>query len=464
MLVHEPLMAPHVQPANAAKQVLGHDIDSLIQQAVIDRNRAWIRWLVSIIVSGFLFAYVSPEVGAFWLAVTLALEAFSAWVGSRLIRGELAMKKWRVVAVWAISLSWIIHAALLWSQPEELARIAALIDLFTMALYGAIGGRRDRQMLAALVAPPLIALGAMLIHYSWTEATPAVALVATLATLGACGTIVGNALEMHRSDRLLVEAHAALREERDSLERRVAERTHELREARSAAEAASQVKSIFMRTMSHELRTPLSGILGYAELLAEDIEAGEAKVEDAKRVVLSGRRLLHLVNDVLDLASLESGHTAVTLEETNIEEIIASARRSLSEASIKNGNRMVVTIAPEARFAMTDPKRLLQILRHVIDNACKFTRQGEVHIDVRRSDDNQRLEIEVSDTGQGMASEDIERLCKPFEQARQDNARTHEGAGLGLAITQRMLALLNGHVHIKSTLGKGASVLLTMPS
>lgn len=456
-------MASLVLTAKDSKQAFGPDLDNLVQTAAIEQDRAWIRWLVSIIVSGFLFAYVSPEAGALWLTVTLTLEAFSAWVGSRLIRGDLSMQHWRVGAVFAISLSWITHAALLWAQPEELARIAAIIDLFTMALYGAIGGRRDKAMLAALIAPPLIALGAMLIHYSWTEATPAVALVATLATLGACATIVGNALEMHRSDRLLVEAHATLREERDSLERRVAERTHELREARAAAETASQVKSLFLRTMSHELRTPLNGILGYAEILAEDIEAGEAKVEDAKRVAVAGRRLLHLVNDVLDLASLESGHASVALEESNIAEIIASACGSLSQSSRENGNSVSVTVAPEAQFVTTDAKRLLQILRHVIDNACKFTVRGEVHIDARRGEDNRMLEIEVTDTGRGMAIAEIERLFKPFEQASQDFSRTHEGAGLGLAITQRMLSLLNGRVRIKSTPGNGTRVLLTIP-
>ncbi len=456
-------MASPVFPTEASNHASVRALDGLVRGASIDQNRAWIRWLVTIIVSGFLFAYVSFAVGAAWLVITLALEAFSAWVGARLVSGDLAMRGWRVGSILAISLSWITHAALLWVQPEELARIAALIDVFTLALYGAIGGRQDKRVLAALVAPPLIALGAMLIHYSWTEATPAIAAIATLATLGACATIAGNAFEMHRSDRLLMEAHAELREERDGLERRVASRTHELREARFAAEAASRVKSLFLRTISHELRTPLNGILGYAEILAEDIEAGEAKVEDANRVASSGRRLLNLVNDILDLASLESGHAVVTLEPSNIGELIAAACRSMSELSMENSNRINVTIAPGAQFATTDAKRLLQILRHVIDNACKFTVRGEVRIEARRPAVDGLLEIEIIDTGQGMSREDLERLFKPFEQGSQDMARTHEGAGLGLAITQRMLALLNGRVSIDSTPGKGTSVLLAVP-
>lgn len=130
---------------------------------------------------------------------------------------------------------------------------------------------------------------------------------------------------------------------------------------------------------------------------------------------------------------------------------------------MENSNRINVTIAPGAQFATTDAKRLLQILRHVIDNACKFTVRGEVRIEARRPAVDGLLEIEIIDTGQGMSREDLERLFKPFEQGSQDMARTHEGAGLGLAITQRMLALLNGRVSIDSTPGKGTSVLLAVP-
>lgn len=458
--LHLPAVA---HPAGSQSPIPAHHLESLVRSAAADQKRAWIRWLVTVVVSGFLFAYVSLETGVLWLAVTLALEAFSAWIGARVVNGDFALQNWRVVATLSISISWIVHAALLWAQPEELARIAALIDLFSLALYGAIGGRQDKGILAALVGPPLTTLGVMLIHFAWTEAPVSVAVVATLATIGACATIAVNAVEMHRTDRLLVEANAELSRERNTLEQRVAARTHELREARAAAEAASQAKSLFLRTMSHELRTPLNGILGYAEILAEDIEAGEAKAADADKVAQSGRKLLHLLNDVLDLASLESGHATVTIEETNIAEIVTAACKALSDVSMANGNTITVMIAPDAQFAKTDAKRLLQTLRHIIDNACKFTVQGDVRIEVTRPDKSGVLGIKVTDTGQGMSQEDLQRVFKPFEQVSQGMTRVHEGAGLGLAITQRMITLLNGAVHINSAPGKGTTVSLTLP-
>jgi signal transduction histidine kinase len=360
--------------------------------------------------------------------------------------------------------SWSVHAILLWGVDHDVARIAALMDLFTVALYGALGGHKDKRILFALLAPPLLVLTFLLISFSWMTVSAPVAVIASLATLGACATIAGNGLAMHRSDQLLVQANRQVVDERDALEKRVQERTQALREAQAAVEVASKAKSEFLRHMSHELRTPINGILGYAELLAEDIEAGEPNREDALKIVVSGRRLLTLVNDVLDLASLEAGRESAEHEDTDIKELIEAAVRSVTDLAAENRNQISIHVDDGALYFATDAKRLLQVLRHLIDNACKFTTDGEISVSGRleSSSAGQCLVIHIADTGRGISALDQQRLFQPFEQVSQGPARAHEGAGLGLAITKRLMSLLGGTIEVTSQLGKGTRVSLKL--
>ncbi|ANP45700.1 sensor histidine kinase [Candidatus Viadribacter manganicus] len=458
MLIAAP---PHDQNAANASQP-----DPLMRAAQNDKNRAWLRWLVTLVVSGFLFAYLPFWIGALWLFATLLAETVSATARARLAKGDCGVARVYVGAIFAVSTLWIAHALMLWAQNDDLARIAALMDLFTVALYGAVGGHKDQRILLALTAPPLLALASLLIGFAWSQAPAPLALIASIATLGACLTIAANGLAMHRSDQLLLSANVEVAKERDALETRVLERTQDLQKAHAALQAASRAKSEFLRVMSHELRTPLNGILGYAELLAEDIEAGEAKQDDALKIAASGRRLLRLINDVLDLASLEAGQISTGRENTDLSALLAAAQHSASEIAAQNQNQITINIAPEALFVATDAKRLLQIVRHVLDNACKFTNGGQIKIsaDIKTSAEGPKLIIAIEDTGVGMAKEDLQRIFEPFEQASQGMARSHEGAGLGLAITQRLTTLLGGTLDVTSTLGQGAKVVLELPA
>ena len=454
-----------VAPLDQERSTLASHADPLVRSALNDKNRALVRGLVTLLVSGFLFAYLPFWIGAVWLSITLLLEALSASMRTRIAVGDLSSTRWYVAAIFAVSVSWSAHAVLLWGVDQDIARIAALMDLFTVALYGALGGHKDKRVLFALMGPPLFVLSFLLISFSWMTASAPVALIASVATLGACATIVGNGLAMHRSDQLLVQANRQVVNERDVLEMRVWERTQALREAQAAVEAASKAKSEFLRVMSHELRTPINGILGYAELLAEDIEAGEPKRDDALRIAASGRRLLTLVNDVLDLASLESGQASAEHEETDIKALIEAAGRSVTDLAAQNRNQLSIHIDGGGLYVATDAKRLLQVLRHLIDNACKFTTDGKISVSahLERGSDDQRLVIQILDTGRGISALDQQRLFQPFEQISQGPARAHEGAGLGLAITKRLMTLLGGSIEVTSTLGKGTQVSLKLP-
>lgn len=434
---------------------------SLEREALADPGRLAIRLAVTLVVSGFLFAYVSAVAGILWLAAAFVCEGASEWVRRRVAKGERAYENWYLASIVAISCVWVIHASLLWSQDDEIARIAALIDLFTVALYGALGGHKDRRIMGLLMGPPLIALAVFLIHAAWSNASLFVAVVATLATLGACFTIVANGLAMHKSDRLLVEALAELEAERDSLEQRVSERTSELQQTSRALEAASRAKSLFLNTMSHELRTPLNGILGYAEILLEDLEAGSGDVADARKIIASGQRLQKMVENVLDLTALEAGRASVDLQKTDIEPVISAVVRAALESRPQLRDRVQVQIAPEACSIITDPRLLGQILSQLVDNALKYATTGPIVVRAATHDSN-RLCLEVEDQGPGMAVYEMARIFEPFEQGSQGVTRAAEGAGLGLAIAIRLARLLGGNLTASSRVGEGTTMRVTL--
>ena len=183
-----------VAPLDQERSTLASHADPLIRSALNDKNRASVRGLVTLVVAGFLFAYLPFWIGAVWLSITLLLETLSASMRTRIAAGDLSSIRWYVAAIFAVSVSWSVHAVLLWGVDQDIARIAALMDLFTVALYGALGGHKDKRVLFALIGPPLLVLCCLLISFSWLAGSTPVAVIASLATLGACGTIAGNGL------------------------------------------------------------------------------------------------------------------------------------------------------------------------------------------------------------------------------------------------------------------------------
>ncbi len=184
--------------------------DGLVRLAQEDHGKWLLRLLVSALVSSFLFAYSNVATGLIWLAAVLLIEGASTLTRGRVAAGDLRFAGLHRSLVLGVTLCWIVHALLLWQAGGEVPRIAALIDLFTVSLYGAIGARKDRLLMLSLVVPPLLALSALLIGTIWATTEPVMALFATLATLGACATILGNGMAMNMSDRQLSRANAAL--------------------------------------------------------------------------------------------------------------------------------------------------------------------------------------------------------------------------------------------------------------
>lgn len=243
-----------------------------------------------------------------------------------------------------------------------------------------------------------------------------------------------------------------------------------LRQAMEAAEQANLAKSIFLANMSHELRTPLNVILGFTQVMAHDPSLTPNQQEDLQTIRRSGDHLLNLINDVLDLSKIESGHC--TLEESDFDLIalLHSLRNMLAERASSKGLDLYFDIAPDvAQFIRADAQKLRQILINLLGNAIKFTHQGSITLQVRGELSPEEtsspcwiLEFAVIDTGVGIAPEELDTIFNAFVQA-QAGKQAVSGTGLGLTISRKLLQLMGGDIAVRSTIGKGTTFSFTLP-
>ena len=244
--------------------------------------------------------------------------------------------------------------------------------------------------------------------------------------------------------------------------------TEALREAMRRAEIASRNKSIFLAKMSHELRTPLNAVIGYTEILREDLDAQSANSQravDLQRINAAGRHLLELLTDVLDVTNIESQKLELAIEQVEVSKLIRDVNATAAPLIAKKHNQFVLQVDKDAGIVRSDPLKLRQSILNLLSNAAKFTSKGTITLAVMRRQLNgsERLIIEVRDTGIGMSQESLQRLFKDFSQAELDTAEKFGGTGLGLALTQRYCTLLGGSVAVESRLGEGTTFRLDIP-
>ena len=266
--------------------------------------------------------------------------------------------------------------------------------------------------------------------------------------------------ESKRAEAELREAHCKLQEAKAEVDEKVKERTQQLMVAKEDAERANQMKSIFLASMSHELRTPLNSIIGFTGIILQGL-AGELNDEQQKQlgmVYASSKHLLALINDLLDISKIESGELEPDLEEFNLAEAGIEVRDSLKPKAEDKGLKLIWDM-PDINV-MSDERRFKQILVNLVNNAIKFTEEGEVEVKVIEKDKS--IEVMVKDTGVGMKKEDLPKLFAPFTQLEY-TVSEEKGTGLGLYLVGNLVRLLNGDIRVESEYGKGSIFTLTLP-
>ena len=229
-------------------------------------------------------------------------------------------------------------------------------------------------------------------------------------------------------------------------------------------EAANRHKSEFLANMSHELRTPLNAIIGFSEVLGERLfgELNEKQAEYTEDILSSGRHLLSLINEILDLSKVEAGRMELELATFDLPLAIDNARTFVRERATRHGITLDVTIDERLGDFVGDERKIKQILLNLLSNAVKFTPEGgRIGIDARQADGV--VEISVSDTGVGIAPEDQARIFEEFRQVGADYAHKSEGTGLGLTLAKKFVELHGGRIWVESEVGKGSTFTFTLP-
>jgi signal transduction histidine kinase/ActR/RegA family two-component response regulator len=242
------------------------------------------------------------------------------------------------------------------------------------------------------------------------------------------------------------------------------QRGREMEQALATAEKATKAKSDFLANMSHELRTPLNAIIGYSEMMLEDAEDEGAKerIDDLRKVLRSGRHLLGLITDILDISKIEAGKTELNLDRIDLIALMLEVETTAAPLMETNGNRFNIDVPQTLGHLECDEQRLRQVLLNLLSNAAKFTDKGDIDLAIERKGDGW-VRFAVRDTGIGMTDEQTAHLFEPFTQADNSISRRYGGTGLGLTISRSFVEMMGGRITVDTEPGAGTCFTVWLP-
>lgn len=412
--------------------VMGHSVTFFLHRAAA--GSSWQFWVVEAIVAGFLLAPLALKLtGSLRLAASLSVQ---------LLVGLSLFGSFYFGGIASPLLPWFL--------------IALMLGFFYLAdaIKGALVGIAS-QLAVFIAARLVIGEFPTLIAPADLHLANAFSIVTALAYC--------TMLTLYYETVMRV----SLKLEQDMIDQR--DKLSALRAAMEAAERASKRKSIFLAKMNHELRTPLNAVIGYSEMLRENFEEmpdSKRKSEDVDRIHAAGRHLLALVNNVLDLSSIESSREELVLKPIHVASLIEEVKATALPLIAKRDNRMVINMPDDLGVVDLDALKVRQSILNLLSNAAKFTTKGTITLSVlHRSAEEGRghMIIEVDDNGIGMTEEGLSRLFKNFSQAENDTVNKFGGTGLGLALTQRFCEMMGGSISVRSERGVGTAFTIDIP-
>ena len=411
----------------------------------------YLRYLVISTWAVGLWPTAGPGVALSWWALTLAAGGARSWMERRL-QGRVGKDYplvFQLVAIMA-GMFWAAAPVLAWTSAHPFGRALGVAYLIC-GYYLVFSQLRQSAKQALLISSPYTAVALWIVASVWgrPEFWPLVCVL----------PLVGSGLMVHIIMGLVAQAQITQAQDRQAL------LITELQQARDKAEAANRAKSAFLGVISHELRTPMNGVLGAAQLLSAT-RLDPTQKEYVSIVRNSGDSLLALLNDILDLTKIEADRMALEAIDIDMTELVGRVGATWTARAKEKSIAYEVEIAPDAPAVIVgDPTRLSQILHNLLSNALKFTETGEVRLKVdceRVGQSRARLSFHVSDTGPGIAPEDLERLFQPFTQLDVSSTRRFGGTGLGLTICRRLAQLMGGELTVSSVVGHGSCFTLSV--
>jgi len=405
----------------------------------------------------------SVEAGFSWYLVLCLAMGFDTMLGASYLeaRGDEARRTAGPLFVWGCIFSICVFAAMplvlaaLGGGPGRvLGVLMASSSLVSVMLFSF---QAPRFMLLA-AAPAVVALLAM--PFIPFHEAPASAMQGALGVgCGVLGFLAYIGRSALNNTKMINGWRAANQSAKD--------RQLEAEVKRAEAEEANRAKSEFLAVMTHELRTPLNAVIGYAEIIQEDLDAEGRKdlSDDAGRITGSARHLLGLIDQILNLSSVDAGNEGLALRDVDVRKLLEDGISAAQEEARASGNRISLRVSADAEYAYSDGNKLAVAVAALVSNAVKFTSQGLIAVtaEIDRVDADDMLVVSVSDTGIGIAHENFATIFKPFSQIEQGSTRSKGGMGLGLSIAQRMAQTLGGELSVTSEVGSGSTFTLRTP-